>query len=56
MGRAWSDKALAWVRESVNAETLEQIAAREDFAPRALALLEVLNSRDRIPMVAARGR
>ena len=48
------DKALAWVRER-NAETLKQIAAREDFAPTRARLLEVLNSRDRIPMVARRG-
>ena len=48
------DKALAWVRER-NAETLKQIAAREDYAPTRTKLLEVLNSRDRIPMVARRG-
>ncbi len=48
------DKALAWVRER-NAETLKQIAAREDYAPTRERLLEVLNSRDRIPMVARRG-
>ena len=48
------DKALAWVRER-NAETLKQIAAREEYAPTRERLLEVLNSRDRIPMVARRG-
>ena len=47
------DKALAWVRER-NAETLKQIVAREpDFAHARARLLDVLNSRDRIPMVGA---
>ena len=49
-----SDKALAWVRER-NAETLQRLAAREDFAPTRARLLEVLNSKDRIPAVARRG-
>ncbi len=48
------DKALAWVRER-NAETLEQLGARADFASTRAKLLDVLNSRDRIPMVNRRG-
>ncbi len=48
------DKALAWVRER-NAETLKLLAAREDFAPTRAKLLEVLNSKDRIPAVTRRG-
>ncbi len=48
------DKALAWVRER-NAETLQQLSTRPDFAPTRARLLEVLNSRDRIPMVGRRG-
>ncbi|WP_298830468.1 prolyl oligopeptidase family serine peptidase [uncultured Piscinibacter sp.] len=48
------DKALAWVRER-NAETVKQLAEREDFAPTRTRLLEVLNSKDRIPTVARRG-
>ncbi|MFT3665214.1 MAG: prolyl oligopeptidase family serine peptidase [Piscinibacter sp.] len=48
------DKALAWVRER-NAETLAQLSARDDFAPTRARLLEVLNSRDRIPAVSRRG-
>lgn len=48
------DKALAWVRER-NAETLKLLSAREDFAPTRARLLEVLNSKDRIPNVTRRG-
>ena len=48
------DKALAWVRER-NAETLKLLSAREDFAPTRTKLLEVLNSKDRIPNVTRRG-
>lgn len=48
------EKALAWVRER-NAETLKLLSAREDFAPTRAKLLEVLNSKDRIPNVTRRG-
>jgi prolyl oligopeptidase len=48
------EKALAWVRER-NAETIKQLAAREDFAPTRSRLLAVLNSRDRIPAITRRG-
>ncbi|MGD9833940.1 MAG: prolyl oligopeptidase family protein [Piscinibacter sp.] len=48
------EKALAWVRER-NAETLKLLSAREDFAPTRTKLLEVLNSKDRIPAVTRRG-
>ena len=48
------EKALAWARER-NAETMQQLGGREDFAPTRSKLLEVLNSKDRIPAVARRG-
>ena len=42
------DKALAWVRER-NAESRKLLQARPEFAPIRSRLLEVLNSKDRIP-------
>jgi prolyl oligopeptidase len=48
------EKALAWVRER-NAETLALLSGRPDFAPTRAKLLDVLNSKDRIPAVVRRG-
>jgi len=43
-------KALAWVRER-NAQSQKLLQARPEFAPIRARLLEVLNSKDRIPYV-----
>ena len=48
------DKALAWVRER-NAESANVLTARAEYAPIKQQMLEVLNSKDRIPAVSRRG-
>jgi len=48
------DRALAWVRER-NAESESLLTARPEYAPIRQQLLEVLNSKDRIPSVTRRG-
>ena len=48
------DRALAWVRER-NAESQAVLQAQPGFADTRAALLEVLNSSDRIPAVTRRG-
>jgi len=48
------DKALAWVRER-NAESQKVLQARPEYEPTRAQLLEILNSRERIPMVSRRG-
>jgi prolyl oligopeptidase len=47
------DKALAWVRER-NAESESLLTARPEYAPIRQQLLEVLNSKDRIPSAVTR--
>jgi prolyl oligopeptidase len=44
------DRALAWVRER-NAESRKVLEARPEFAPIRARLLEIFNSKDRIPAV-----
>jgi prolyl oligopeptidase len=48
------DKALQWVRER-NAVSQKELTARPEYAPIRAQLLEVLNSKDRIPYVSRRG-
>lgn len=48
------DKALAWVRER-NGESQKVLQARPEYEPTRARLLEILNSKERIPMVARRG-
>ena len=48
------DTALAWVRER-NAESAKVLTARPEYAPIKQQMLEVLNSKDRIPNVSRRG-
>jgi prolyl oligopeptidase len=48
------DKALAWVRER-NAESQKVLQARPEYEPTRARLLEILNSKERIPMVVRRG-
>ena len=48
------DKALAWVRER-NALTLKALQREPEFGQLRGQLLEVLNSRDRIPQISRRG-
>ena len=48
------DAALAWVRAR-NAKTQELLQARPDFEPTRQQLLAILDSKDRVPMVARRG-
>ena len=48
------DRALAWVRER-NADSESLLTARPEYAPIRQQLLEVLNSKDRIPAVSRRG-
>ena len=48
------DKALAWVRER-NAETRQRLEAWPGFADTRRRILDVLDSRDRIPAIARRG-
>ena len=48
------DKALAWVRER-NAESQKILQARPEYAPTRARLLEVLNSRERIPYLTRYG-
>ena len=48
------DKALAWVRER-NAESQKILQARPEYAPTRVRLLEVLNSRERIPYLTRHG-
>jgi prolyl oligopeptidase len=48
------DKALAWVRER-NAASRRVLEARPEYAPTRTRVLEVLNSRERIPTVARGG-
>ncbi len=48
------DKALAWVRER-NADSAKVLTARPEYAPIKQQMLEVLNSKDRIPAVSRRG-
>jgi len=48
------DKALAWVREH-NARTRQQLEAWPGFADTRQRILDVLDSRDRIPAIARRG-
>ena len=48
------DKALAWVRER-NAESQKILQARPEYAPTRARLLEVLNSRERIPYLTRHG-
>ena len=48
------DKALAWVRER-NAESQKILQARPEYEPTRARLLEILNSKERIPAVTRRG-
>lgn len=48
------DKALAWVRER-NAESRQRLEAWPGFADTRRRILDVLDSRDRIPAIARRG-
>ncbi len=48
------EKPLAWVRER-NAESNKVLTARTEYAPIKTQLLEVLNSKDRIPAISRRG-
>ncbi|KNZ30962.1 MAG: prolyl oligopeptidase [Methylibium sp. NZG] len=48
------DKALAWVRER-NAESQKLLQARPEYEPTRARLLEILNSKERIPNVSRRG-
>ena len=48
------DKALAWVRER-NAESQKVLQARPEYEPTRAGLLEILNSKERIPTVSRRG-
>jgi prolyl oligopeptidase len=48
------DKALAWVRER-NAESQKVLQARPEYEATRARLLEILNSKERIPTVVRRG-
>ncbi|MDH5540002.1 MAG: S9 family peptidase, partial [Rhizobacter sp.] len=48
------ERALAWARER-NAESQRVLQARPEYAPTRARLLEILNSKERIPAVARRG-
>jgi prolyl oligopeptidase len=48
------EKPLAWVRER-NADSNKVLTARAEYAPIKTQLLEVLNSKDRIPAISRRG-
>ena len=48
------DRALAWVRER-NAVSEKLLTAQPEYAPMRAQLLEVLNSKDRIPNISRRG-
>ena len=48
------EKPLAWVRER-NAESNKVLTGRAEYAPIKTQLLEVLNSKDRIPAISRRG-
>jgi prolyl oligopeptidase len=48
------DKALDWVRER-NAASAKLLSARPEYAPIRQQMLEVLNSKDRIPAISRRG-
>ena len=48
------DKAIAWVKEQ-NAKTQKALEARPQFAPLREKILEVVNSKARIPFVQKRG-
>ncbi|MBX9716209.1 MAG: S9 family peptidase, partial [Burkholderiaceae bacterium] len=48
------DRALAWVRER-NAESEGVLTARPEYAPIREQLLDVLNSKERIPQITRRG-
>ena len=48
------DAALAWVRER-NAESQAVLTARPEYAPTRERLLQVMNSKERIPYVTRRG-
>ena len=48
------ERAMAWVRER-NAATTQVLQARDDFAPTRERLLQILDSKARIPAVTRRG-
>jgi prolyl oligopeptidase len=48
------DAALAWVRER-NAESQKLLMARPEYAPTRERLLQVMNSKERIPYISRRG-
>ena len=48
------EKPFAWVRER-NADSNKVLTARAEYAPIKTQLLEVLNSKDRIPAISRRG-
>jgi prolyl oligopeptidase len=48
------EKAISWVKEQ-NARTQKTLEAQKDFAPIRDKVLEVVNSRERIPSVGKRG-
>lgn len=48
------ERALAWVRER-NAQSQQLLESRPEYEPTRERLLEILNSRQRIPMVTRRG-
>lgn len=48
------DKAIAWVKEQ-NAKSQKTLEAQKDFAPIRDKVLEVVNSKERIPFVVKRG-
>ncbi len=48
------ERALDWVRER-NAVSQKELTARPEYAPIRAQLLEVLNSKDRIPAITRRG-
>ncbi|MDE2628100.1 MAG: S9 family peptidase [Burkholderiales bacterium] len=48
------DAALAWVRER-NAQSQQVLQARPEYEPTRTRLLEIMNSKERIPQVSRRG-
>ena len=48
------DAALAWVRER-NAQSQQVLQARPEYEPTRARLLEIMNSKERIPQVSRRG-
>ena len=48
------DAALAWVRER-NAHSQQVLQARPEYEPTRARLLEIMNSKERIPQVSRRG-